>query len=59
MQKFRATSHSYPNDTKRLQHRCKQPTSKSFHTCLDCMHLFKLYDTSLIILLTNNLKRNK
>ena len=32
---------------------CKQPTSNSFQTCLYCIYLFKLYDKSIIILLTN------
>ena len=32
---------------------CKQPTSNSFQTCLYCIYLLKLYDKSIIILLTN------
>ena len=34
---------------------CKQPTSNSFQTCLYYIYLLKLYDTSIIILLTNDL----
>ena len=38
---------------RRLQ--CAEPFSKSFQTCLYCIYLFKLYDESIIILLTNDL----
>ena len=34
---------------------CKQPTSNSFQTCLYCIYLFRQYDRSIIILLTNDL----
>ena len=34
---------------------CKQSTSNSFQTCLYCIYLLKLYDKSIIILLTNDL----
>ena len=33
---------------------CKQPTSRSFQTCLYCIYLFKMYDKSVIISPTNN-----
>ena len=33
----------------------KQPTSNSFQTCLYCMYSLKLYNKSIIILLTNDL----
>ena len=36
---------------------CKQSTSKSFRTFLCYIYLFKLYDKSIIILLTNNLTK--
>ena len=34
---------------------CKQPTLRSFQTYLYCIYLFKLYNKSIIILLTNTL----
>ena len=34
---------------------CKHPTSNSFKTCSYCIYLLKLYDKSIIILLTNDL----
>ena len=34
---------------------CKLPTSNSFQTCLYYIYLLKLYDKSIIILLTNDL----
>ena len=34
---------------------CKQSTSNSFQTGLCCIYLLKLYDKSIIILLTNDL----
>ena len=46
-QKFRATFHSYPSDARRS--RCVDVNN------LYCIYLFKLYDKSIIILLTNNL----
>ena len=57
MQKFEATSHSCASDTRRLHSTvcsCKQPTSNSFQTSLYCVYLLKLYDKSIIILLTND-----
>ena len=35
--------------------RCKRTTSKSFQTYLYCIYLFKLYDTSIITLLGDDL----
>ena len=35
--------------------RCKQTTAKGFQTCLYCIYLFKLYDMSIIMLLTSDL----
>ena len=34
---------------------CKQSISNSFQTCLYCIYLLRLYDKSIIILLTNDL----
>ena len=34
---------------------CKQHSSSSFQTCLYCLCLLKLYDKSIVILLTNDL----
>ena len=36
---------------------CKQTTSKSFQSCLYCIYIFKLDDTSIIMLLKNDLTK--
>ena len=56
-QKVRATFHSYQlsKRCKAIVCWCKQPISNNFQTCLYCIYLLKLYDKSIIILLTNDL----
>ena len=56
---FRATFCSHSSNTRQLQ--CvyvNKPLQKVFKKCLYCIYIFKLHDTSIIMLLINDLTNN-